>query len=524
MAKTGRPRIPINWEQFDQLVAFQCTQEEIAAFFNCDVDTIDNALQRERGVTFSEVWAKRRLFGKIRLRKAQFNIVERGGPGAATMAIYLDKKIMPEETPRDRPPEPPPMARDLVAIGNGKKTFAEFSLAAGYPLPFPKQEEMRAFGFDETDPRLLLGARGYGKTDYVTVIGVAYDVYLNYTDKLHLDKETCTTNLIISKSKTRNAALIEEIAKALEANGVELDKNSAYIIRVKDQAGKDHSVEAITIKTSMRGRHPKRILMDDPVTEEDVSPAMRKTVKRKYNEAYKLCKNLIVIGQPAHADDLYAELRPILKKMEVPHGSIPQLDADLAAMLAAGVDHVSIEMSYHLRVPIEGSMPFAGIRYIDKYPNGESVAFMDPSDGGNYTALTVLRGLMNGVAVYGRAWKRPWYHCNEELIQILKQRGVSRLCFETNKHGNQPIDQLQVLLAPHKIGVVGKYSDSNKHAAIMAAGSYANLIHLSRESDKAYTDQVVKYEWGAEFDDAPDSLARCLEWIGYIKGKPRGTK
>lgn len=523
MAKTGRPRIPINWEQFDQLVAFQCTQEEIAAFFSCDVDTINNALLREHGVTFSEIWSKRRLFGKIRLRKAQFNIVEKGGPGAATMAIWLDKKIMPEESP-DRLPQPPAMAQDLLAIGNGKKTFAQFSLAAGYPLPFPKQEEMRAFGFDESEARILLGARGYGKTDYVTVIGVAYDIYLNYTDELHLDKETASTNLIISKSKTRNAALIEEIANALESNGVELDKNSAYIIRVKGLVGKDHSVEAITIKTSMRGRHPKRVIMDDPVTEEDVSPAMRKTVKRKYDEAYKLCKNILVIGQPAHADDLYAELRPILKKMEVPHGSIPQLDADLTAMLNAGVDRISIEMSYHLRVPSEGSMPFANIKWLDKYPNGDSVAFMDPSDGGNYSALSVVRGLMQGVAVYGKAWKRPWYHCVEEMIAVLKLRGVKRLCFETNKHGNQPIDQLQAALKPHGIGVVGKYSDSNKHASIMAAGSYANLIHLSRESDKAYTDQVIKYEWGAEFDDAPDSLARCLEWIGYIKGKPRGFK
>lgn len=521
MAKTGRPRIPINWDQFDQLVSFQCSQEEIAVFFKCSVDTIDRALQSERGESFAEVWAKRRLYGKIRLRKAQFNIVERCGPGAATMAIWLDKKLMPEENP-DKPTSIFSTSNEVEK--SELKTFPQFCLSAGYPLPFPKQEEMRSFGFDETEPRLLLGSRGYGKTDYDTILGTAYDIYLNCTDGMHLDKEQASTNLIISKSKTRNAALIEEIANSLEANGVELDKNSAYIIRVKGLVGKDHSVEAVTIKTSMRGRHPKRIIMDDPVTEEDVSPAMRKTVKRKYDEAYKLCKNILVIGQPAHADDLYAELRPILKKMEVPHGSIPQLDADLKAMLAAGVDRVSIEMSYHLRVPSEGAMPFAGIKYLDAYPNGDSIAFMDPSDGGDYTALTVTRKVMSGFAVFGKAWKRPWYHCVDEMLAVLKERGVKRLCFETNKHGDQPIDQLHVLLAPLGIGVVGKYSDSNKHAVIMAAGSYSNLIHLSRESDQAYINQVTKYEWGADFDDAPDSLARCLEWVGYVKGKPREIK
>lgn len=511
MAKTGRPRIPINWEQFDQLVAYQCTQEEIAAFFKCSVDTIDRALQSERGESFAEVWSKRRLYGKIRLRKAQFNIVEKGGPGAATMAIWLDKKIMPNENPDaiDRVDE---QVQPGFAPPIGKRTFREFCKEAGYPEPFDPQLGMYDFAFKEEVARLLLGARGYGKTDYVTILGVAYDIYLH---------GTATSNLIITKSKARNAAIIEEIANALEANGVKLAKRNQSRIRVEGLIGKDDSVEAITIRTSMRGRHPKRILMDDPVTEEDVSAAQRKLVKRKYDEAYKLCKNVLVVGQPAHADDLYAELRPILKKLEIPHGTIPQLDADLAAMLSAGVDRISIEMSYHLRVPTEGTMPFSNIKYLDKYPNGDSVAFMDPSDGGNYTALSVVRGLMHGVAVYGKAWKLPWYHCVDEMVQVLKLRGVKRLCFETNKHGNQPIDQLMALLKPHGIGVVGKYSDSNKHAAIMAAGSYSNLIHLSRESDKAYTDQVIKYEWGADFDDAPDSLARCLEWIGYIKGKSK---
>ncbi len=404
---------------------------------------------------------------------------------------------------------PPPLAPSPFELSQ-KVSFSDFCVNAGYPKPFEPQINMLDFAMNNDEPRLLLGSRGYGKTDYVTVLGVAYDIYLNGPN---------TTNLIISKSKTRNTALIEEIANALEANGVELEKSNASCVRVKGLIGKDHSAEVLTIKSSFRGRHPFRTLMDDPVTEEDVSPAMRKTVKRKYDEAYKLCKNILIIGQPAHADDLYAELRPILKKLEVPHGTIPQLDADLDAMKAAGVDPVSIEMSYHLRVPVEGSMPFAKIKYLDQYPVSESVAFIDPSDGGDYTAVSVIRGLMDGVAVKGKAWKRAWYHCTDEMIALFKACNVKRVCFETNATGTQPIAQLQQLLAPMGIGVVGKHSDTNKHAVIMAAGSYSNLIHLSRDSDKTYIDHVVKYEYGAEFDDAPDSLARCLEWIGLIKGK-----
>jgi hypothetical protein len=259
--------------------------------------------------------------------------------------------------------------------------------------------------------------------------------------------------------------------------------------------------------------------MDDPVTEEDVSEAMRLMVKRKYNEAIKLSKNVVIIGQPAHADDLYAELRPQLKKMEVPHGEIPELDADLEAMKLAGVDRNSIEMSYHLRVPVDGQRPFSTIKFLDSFPTGDSVAFIDPSDGGDFTAISVLKQYFDGFAVVGYAWQKAWYHCLEDITAVIKARGVRKICFETNATGNQPIGQLQQVFGPHGIGVVGKHSDSNKHAVIMAAGSYAHLIHLSRESDRHYTDQVTKYEYKSKYDDAPDSLARCLEWIGLIKGR-----
>jgi hypothetical protein len=207
----------------------------------------------------------------------------------------------------------------------------------------------------------------------------------------------------------------------------------------------------------------------------------------------------------------------MIKTLEVPHGQIPELDADLVAMKLAGVDPVSIEMSYHLKIPANVTMPFSQIKYIDALPQGPSVAFLDPSDGGDFTAVSIIKGYMEGIGVRGHAWQRPWYHCLDDLVPILQAAGVTQLCFETNKFGHQPIIQLQQLLGPLGIGVVGKNSDSNKEAAILACGSMAHMIHLSRESDKAYTDQVVKYEYSSKFDDAPDSLARGLEWLGLLK-------
>lgn len=509
--KGGRPETYWNWEEVEKLISYQCTQEEVAAFFDSSVATLRLAVERKYGIGISEFWQQKKGLGRVKLRKIQFAIAEKGGPGAATMAIYLDKKMNPTERPDLYNPllNPPPAASG-PAEPSGIKPFADFMVAGGYPAPFPKQMEMAEFSEAATEPSLELGARGYGKTDYVTIGQTAYEVYKEGPGY------SC---LIITKSKTRNTAIIEEIAKLLEANGVVLEKQNSTCVRVAGQQGKDHSVEAITIKSSFRGRHPKRIRMDDPVTEEDTSEAMRLLVKKKYDEAYKLCKAITIIGQPAHAFDLYADLRPLLKKLEVPYGSIPELDADLGAMEMAGIDPVSIEMSYHLRVPEEGQSVFASIKYCDELPDGEKVAYIDPSDGGDYTAVSIFRGYLQGIGVQGYAWKRAWFHCLDDIAEVFEALGVKKVAFEINKFGQQPIDQLRTALAHLGVEVVGLNSISNKESTIAAAGSVAHLIHLSKKSPRVYINQVVRYDRSSKHDDAPDSLARGLEWLGLLKGK-----
>ena len=507
MAKVGRPPIQIDWDHFFKLISYQTTQLEIADFFSCTVETIDAHCRAELGESFSAIWARKISLGKIRIRKAVIDHIERGTPGWSTAANRIDEKIgLWGENPPERPALP---LGPALAIGNGKRTFAEFCAKSGYPPPFAKQEEMRAFGFEQTDTRLLLGSRGYGKTDYLTILGTAYDVYLNPS----------TSNLILTKTKERGSAIIAEIAEALVKNGLDLAIANTQSIQVKGETGKDRAVAVLSLRSSLRGRHPYRILMDDPVTEEDVSDAMRRLVKRKYNEALKLTNNICIIGQPAHPFDLYAELREIVLKMEVPHGSIPELDHNLEALKKAGVDPHSIEMSYHLRIPKDGASIFANLNFIENFPAGASIAFIDPSDGGDYTAWSIIRSHFDGIAVVGFAMQRAWYHCIDEMVASFQRFNVIQATFETNKHGNQPIHQLSELLSPIGIGILGAHSDSNKHAAIVSAGSYAHMIHLSRESDKTYTDHVVQYQYGAKFDDAPDSLARGMITLGLIKGK-----
>jgi len=86
----GRPRKEIDQEQFEKLCALQCTKNEIAGWFNCSEDTIENWCHKTYKESFSAVFAKKREAGKISLRRAQWKLAEK----SAVMAIFLGKNYL----------------------------------------------------------------------------------------------------------------------------------------------------------------------------------------------------------------------------------------------------------------------------------------------------------------------------------------------------------------------------------------------------------------------------------------------
>lgn len=87
----GRPLIEINWEQFDKLCSIQCSQREIASWFDCSVDTIDRAVKRVKGMNFAEYFEQKRGKGKIALRRKQYEVANGGN---VTMLIWLGKQYL----------------------------------------------------------------------------------------------------------------------------------------------------------------------------------------------------------------------------------------------------------------------------------------------------------------------------------------------------------------------------------------------------------------------------------------------
>ncbi|MDD6757349.1 MAG: hypothetical protein PUE33_04730 [bacterium] len=88
--KMGRPEIKIKKEDFEKLCALQCTEEEIAGFYDCSVDTINNWCKKTYDETFSETYKKKSAKGKMSLRRYQMKLAERN----ASMAIFLGKQYL----------------------------------------------------------------------------------------------------------------------------------------------------------------------------------------------------------------------------------------------------------------------------------------------------------------------------------------------------------------------------------------------------------------------------------------------
>lgn len=86
----GRPRKEIDTDTFEKLCNLQCTLIEIAGFFKCCEDTIENWCKKTYNLTFSDAFKRFSQEGKMSLRRTQFRLAEK----SPAMAIFLGKQYL----------------------------------------------------------------------------------------------------------------------------------------------------------------------------------------------------------------------------------------------------------------------------------------------------------------------------------------------------------------------------------------------------------------------------------------------
>lgn len=89
--KVGRPTKEIDKKKFENLCGLFCTKGEIAAFFDCSEDTIENFCKKTFKCTFSEAFKIYSSAGKVSLRRAQF---KKALSGNVPLLIFLGKQYL----------------------------------------------------------------------------------------------------------------------------------------------------------------------------------------------------------------------------------------------------------------------------------------------------------------------------------------------------------------------------------------------------------------------------------------------
>lgn len=99
MPRTGRPKLAISQDYFEDLCSILCTETEIASLLKVSVDTLERWCKRTyQNQTFAEAYKRLSDSGKESLRRAQFKTALDGNP---TMQIWLGKQILEQRDKQD---------------------------------------------------------------------------------------------------------------------------------------------------------------------------------------------------------------------------------------------------------------------------------------------------------------------------------------------------------------------------------------------------------------------------------------
>jgi len=94
MARTGRPQIEIDKEEFEKLCGFQSTLQEITGWFKCSEKDIESWCKRTYKAAFSDIYQKLSTDGKSKLRRAQY---QKALEGNVTMLIFLGRQYLDQK-------------------------------------------------------------------------------------------------------------------------------------------------------------------------------------------------------------------------------------------------------------------------------------------------------------------------------------------------------------------------------------------------------------------------------------------
>lgn len=333
------------------------------------------------------------------------------------------------------------------------------------------------------------------------------------------------------KTDTDTAEIIRQVQKMLRSDvtqylseelwGVTCKITDESMSKVSTNLSNDPrggaQLVGIGIGGSLTGKHYDRIFTDDIVNLKDrTSRAERERTK----DAYREIKNLINrggkifnTGTPWHPQDAF-ELMPTPEVW--PWDKTGLMTKDEYDEIAKVTTPSLLAANYQLRhIPSDDviftdpqtgadiSMVMQGQCHVDAAYYGE-----------DFTAFTAMNVHDGKRYVYGRMWRKHVQDVKGLIAEEYKRLKLGKMYMEKNADKGYAARDFRGL----GVRTVEYHEGMQKHLKITTylKGAWPDIV-FCEGTDEAYINQIVDYTDESEHDDAPDSLASCVQRAHFPK-------
>lgn len=384
--------------------------------------------------------------------------------------------------------------------------------------------------------------RGSYKTTSISEIGTIWWWLFHPGDRIALIRKTfaaaAESVAVIKQLMEREE--IRELFRLVHGNAPEfLEKQEKRLtFNFKRSITKEGSIGAYGINNLPTGLHVDRALCDDIITDDDrYSKAEREKTIRSTRELLSSIidrgKSVMFVGTPWHKEDAWEEVingacpNGILKKDRDATGLIS--DAEFAKICALDTPS-KIAANYYLKHVASDDLLFQNPAREHYWLNGVAhhvTAHLDAKfDGDHTTALTIMQQIPE-ISPNGRPWIQVTGWCTGEHAEKAADAIVKRCMDLKVRHFYQEknpdkgmlyraiMDRFKAKGYPintsKPVEVYNYQESTNKQYKIQTHLLYhwQNLV-WDTNCDRAYRNQILDYQEGAEPDDCPDSAASLL--------------
>lgn len=373
--------------------------------------------------------------------------------------------------------------------------------------------------FGEEDETLLAHRGSYKTTCLSVAFGLIMLIFPNDDIIFNRKTDEDVKEIIKQTSKILKHPLTQHMANKIYGHELKLVEENSFSLTTNLMTSSRGSSQLLGagIKTSLTGKHAKRVFTDDIVNVKDrISKAERDLIKLQYQELQNI-KNrdgrIFNTGTPWHKEDAIATLMPNKKIFDcystglIPRSKLEEIRQRMTPSLFSA--------NYEMKHIASEDVLFTSPKFtsdITRIHNG--VCHIDASYGGaDGTALTILKDCGDTLVMFGKRFNKHIDDCLDEILLLINHYLGGSIYCENNG------DKGYVAKEIRNKGHIAKeyHEDMNKYIKISTyLKKWWNNIEWIEDTDPDYINEILDYTENAEHDDSPDSAASIIR---KIKGK-----